>query len=190
MTDKGHEEDPEATQVVPVNRFDTVAEEEVLPSNRRLRVILYSVLVALTCAVALVMMISNGWYLDPEGSLDTLTDDLRRYVLSTTLFSMLIAGGAGGALANLRDFLRLGQRSDGVPVRLEVPLYLKPLCGALVGLFTFYIVSYFIAVLSIGSTTQGWALLHGRLAYTTLALLSGYCVQDALERLMLSARRD
>ena len=63
-------------------------------------------------------------------------------------------------------------------MRLEVPLYLRPLSGAVMGVLTFFLLQFFVAVLSVGATTQGWALLHGRLAYVAVALIVGFGVRD------------
>jgi hypothetical protein len=189
MPAKGEREDPEATQIVPSRRLsavggdDTVTSEDladqpVLPGRRRLKVVLYSVVMALSSSVGLALLISYAWYLQPDQSLTALTEDLRRYALINTLFTMLVAGSAGGALSNLREFLQIGRHQEGLPVRLEVPLYLRPLSGAVMGVLVFFLLQFFVAVLSVGATTQGWALLHGRLAYVAVALVVGFGVRD------------
>lgn len=189
MTARGEREDPEATQIVPSRRLSAVggeegpavgglAEQPVLPGARRLKVVLYSVTMALLSSVGLALLISYAWYLQPDQSLANLTEDLRRYALVNTLFTMLIAGAAGGALSNLREFLQIGRHQEGLPVRLEVPLYLRPLSGAVMGVLVFFLLQFFVAVLSVGATTQGWALLHGRLAYVAVALVVGFGVRD------------
>jgi hypothetical protein len=99
---------------------------------------------------------------------------------------MMIAGAAGGALSNLREFLRIGRRQETLPLRLEVPLYLRPLSGAVLGVLVFFVLQFFVAVLSVGATTHGWALLHGRLAYVAVSLVVGFAVRD-LERVRLVA---
>lgn len=219
MTPKKQHEDPEATQIVVSRRLEAVDEaprpedtQEVgpesagvdgdaggvrtplLPAPRRRNVVLYSVALALLSAVGLALLIAYAWYLPPDGSLTALSPDLQRYALVNTLMTMLVAGAAGGALSNLREFLRLGRHHDGVPLRLEVPLYLRPLSGAVMGVVVFFLLQFFVAVLSVGGTTQGWALLHGRLAYVAVALVVGFGVRD-LERVRdvaasLVARRD
>lgn len=187
MSAKGEREDPEATQIVPSRRLSAVAEEHaeesladqpVLPASRRLKVVLYSVVVALFSSIGLALLIAYAWYLQPDQSLTALTEDLRRYALVNTLFTMLVAGCAGGALSNLREFLHIGRHQEGLPVRLEVPLYLRPLSGAVMGVLVFFLLQFFVAVLSVGATTQGWALLHGRLAYVAVALVVGFGVRD------------
>ena len=198
MTAKKRHEDPEATQIVVSRRLEAVDEprledtqegrspatevvEDHLTAQRRRNVVLYSVAVALLSTVGLALLVSYAWYLPPGDSLTALTADLQRYALMNTLLTMLVAGAAGGALSNLREFLRLGRKHDGVPVRLEVPLYLRPLSGAVVGVLVFFMLQFFVAVLSVGGTTQGWAMLHGRLAYVAVALGVGFGVRD-LER--------
>ncbi len=168
--------------------------EPVLPAVRRRNVVLFSVGIALTSTLGLAFLISYAWYLQPGQSLSGLSEQLQRYALINTLLTMLVAGAAGGALSNLREFLRLGRSQDGVPVRFEVPLYLRPLSGGVMGVLVFFLVQFFVAVLSVGGTTQGWALLHGRLAYVAVALVVGFGVRD-LERARdiaasLVARRD
>lgn len=192
MRSKREHEDPEATQIVVSRRLEAVDDEgvpaapsappePVLPTARRRKLVLYSAGLALASTLGLALLVSYSWYLQPGEALTTLTESLRRYALIQTLLTMMIAGAAGGALSNLREFLRLGQRQDGVPVRLEVPLYLRPLSGGVMGVLIFFLLQFFVAVLSVGGTTQGWALLHGRLAYVAVALVVGFAVRD-LER--------
>jgi hypothetical protein len=184
---RGHE-DPEATQVVVSRRLEAVENEDstessapreaTLPAARRRKLVVYSAALALAGALGLAALVSYAWYLQPGESLTALTADLQRYALIHTLLTMLVAGAAGGALSNLREFLRLGRSQEGVPARLEVPLYLRPLSGGVMGLLTFFLLQFFVAVLSVGGTTQGWALLHGRLAYVAVALVVGFAVRD------------
>lgn len=178
--------DPAATQsIAQSSRLGVVekVEEAMLPKSRRRNVVLYSVALGLLCPVGLALLIAYAWYLQPDQSLAALDEEMRRYVLTNTLFTMLIAGAAGGALANLRDFLTIGQQHSGLPERLEVPFYLRPLTAGVMGVVVFFLTNFFIAVLSVGSTTQGWALLHGRLAYVALALVTGFGVQEVLSKL-------
>jgi len=217
MSSKRKNEDLEATQIVISRRLEAVDDPEsetevaepgdehetqaikppapsLLPATRRRNVVLYSVGLALASTLGLAFLISYAWYLAPGQSLTALTAELQRYALINTLLTMLVAGAAGGALSNLREFLRLGQSQDGVPERLEVPLYLRPLSGGVMGVLVFFLLQFFVAVLSVGGTTQGWALLHGRLAYVAVALVVGFGVRD-LERVRdiaasLVARRD
>lgn len=212
MSSKRNQDDLEETQIVISRRLEAVDDSateatdehdtqaiephmpEFLPASRRRHVVLYSVGLALAGTVGLALLISYAWYLPPGQSLTGLSEKLQRYALINTLMTMLVAGVAGGALSNLREFLRLGRSQDGVPVRLEVPLYLRPLSGGVMGLLVFFLLQFFVAVLSVGGTTQGWALLHGRLAYVAIALVVGFGVRD-LERVRdiaasLVARRD
>jgi hypothetical protein len=175
-------------------RSESASREAILPTARRRQLVLYSAGLALAGSLGLAALVSYAWYLEPGGSLTAMSASLQRYALIHTLLTMLVAGIAGGALSNLREFLRLGRRQDGVPVRLEVSLYLRPLSGGVMGLLVFFLLQFFIAVLSVGGTTQGWALLHGRLAYVAVALVVGFAVRD-LESLRdvvasLVARRD
>ncbi len=189
MRAKSGREDPEATQIVPNRRLEAVERETEaggaqskpepdLPGNRRLKVVIYSVVMALLSTSGLALLISYAWYLQPGQDLDALAESLQRYALANTLFTMMIAGAAGGALSNLLEFLRLGRRRTGLPERLEVPLYLRPLSGAVMGVAIFFVLQFFVAVLSVGATTQGWALLHGRLAYVAVSLTVGFAVRD------------
>lgn len=219
MSSKRDQDDLEATQIVVSRRLEAVDEPapkakagepsaidehetqaiephppELLPAARRRNVVLYSVGLALASTLGLAFLISYAWYLQPGEALTVLSAELQRYALINTLLTMLVAGAAGGSLSNLREFLRLGQSQDGVPVRLEVPLYLRPLSGGMMGVLVFFLLQFFVAVLSVGGTTQGWALLHGRLAYVAVALVVGFGVRD-LERVRdiaasLVARRD
>jgi len=185
MRSKTDSEDPEATQVVISRRLEAVdgepesgGSEPALEAKRRVRVVIYSAVMALLSTVSLALLISYAWYLQPDESLAALTEELRRYALLNTLLTMMVAGAAGGALSNLREFLVIGRRHDGLPVRLEVPLYLRPLSGGVMGVLVFFLLQFFVAVLSVGATTQGWALLHGRLAYVAVALVVGFGVRD------------
>lgn len=186
-------DDPEATQIVPSRRLEAVGRESEandgrlepppvpepdLPDGRRRKVVIYSVAVALLCTSGLALLISYAWYLQPGQALDALSERLQRYALANTLFTMMIAGAAGGALSNLLEFLRLGRRRAGLPERLEVPLYLRPLSGGVMGVAIFFVLQFFVAVLSVGATTQGWALLHGRLAYVAVSFVVGFAVRD------------
>ncbi|MDH3402626.1 MAG: hypothetical protein OES32_07735 [Acidobacteriota bacterium] len=183
-------EDPEATQIVSKRRLEAVggapespeeAPEPELAPRRRLRVVVYSAVVSLASAAGLALSISLAWYLQPGQELAALSEGLRRYALLNTLFTMMLAGAAGGALSNLVELLRLGRRRSGLPERLEVPLYLRPASGAVMGVAVFFLLQFFVAVLSVGATTQGWALLHGRLAYVAVSFVVGFAVRD-LER--------
>ncbi len=197
-TNKGLD-DPEATQIVPGRRLEAVGSElqatdekarpapgplrarrpePDLTAGRRFKVVIYSVAMALVCTAGLVLLISYAWYLPPGQELDALAEPLQRYALANTLFTMMIAGAAAGALSNLLEFLRLGRRRVGLPERLEVPLYLRPLSGAVMGVAVFFALQFFVAVLSVGATTQGWALLHGRLAYVAVSFAAGFAVRD------------
>ncbi len=201
MSSRSRSEDPAETQVVVSRRLEAVDDEPVeaqhetqvvaapgpepepiLTNPRRRKLVLYSAAVALASSVGLALLVSYAWYLPPEGSLTELDESLRRYALVNTLLTMLVAGAAGGALSNLIEFLRLGRRPDGLPERLEIPLYLRPLSSAVLGVLIFFVLQFFVAVLSVGGTTQGWALLHGRLAYVAVALVIGFSVRD-FERL-------
>ena len=186
MRSKLESDDPEATQVVVTRHLDLsdesgdsdLAGQPVLSGSRRLKVVLYSVLMAVASASGLALLVSWAWYL-PEGDLlKTLDDNLRQYALLNTLFTMMIAGAAGGALANLRELLRIGRHQEGLPVRLEVPFYLRPLSAGAMGVLVFFVVQSLVGLLSVGAATQAWALLHGRLAYVAVALLVGFCVRD------------
>ena len=187
MRSKKDREDPEATQIVPNRRLEAVGREfdgpgretgPELPDKRRLRVVLYSVAMALLCSAGLAVLIAYAWYLQPGEQLTAMSEGLQRYALVNTLFTMMIAGAAGGSLSNLLEFLRIGRRRSGLPERLEVPLYLRPLSGAVMGVGIFFLLQFFVAVLSVGATTQGWALMHGRLAYVAVSFVVGFAVRD------------
>jgi len=103
-------------------------------------------------------------------------------ILLAVMFTMAIAGVAGGTLCNLRGLFEYGYQRGGLPSELEEPYYIRPLTGAITGLSTFF-VGYLITSALSDVANLSWATLSGRLPYIGLALLAGFASQEFTERM-------
>ena len=62
---------------------------------------------------------------------------------------MILAGGFGGVLCNLRGFFIQFRKDDGgFPATLEIPYYVRPFLGAGAGLFIYFVANFLITLLS------------------------------------------
>jgi hypothetical protein len=104
--------------------------------------------------------------------------------LTATLVTVLVAGGLGATLCNLRGLFTNMQRNRGnFPTRLCVPFYVRPITGAVTGLCTFFVGSLLVNSLAVDSASGKWENLPGRLPYVALAFLAGFAAQEFMQRL-------
>jgi hypothetical protein len=102
-------------------------------------------------------------------------------LLLATLVTMLLAGGAGGVLCNLRGLFRWNSDVGFFPQRFEIPFYIRPITGALTGVFTFFVGHMLVSSLS--SDGLNWVSLEGRVPYIGLAFLAGFTAQEFMQKL-------
>lgn len=131
--------------------------------------VIYNVVLAILFCIGLIILVANEFV----------------SALVTTLISVLIAGGCGGTLCNLRGLFKHIDRNKGrFPFSLMIPFYIRPLTGAITGLFTFFVGNLLLTSLSIDATSGSWGEgLSGRLPYITVAILAGFGAQEFMERL-------
>lgn len=107
--------------------------------------------------------------------------------LVATLITMVIAGGAGGTLCNLRGLFRWMSETGSFPARFATPFYVRPFTGAMTGLFAFFVGHLLVTSFS-GGPANSWRYLEGRLPYVGLAIVAGFAAQEFMERLKEVAR--
>lgn len=111
-----------------------------------------------------------------------------RQALFDTLLTMLVAGGAGGTLCNLRGLFRWMSINKGrFPKAYALPFVVRPFTGSLTGLFVFFVGNLLVAALA-ETRPRAWETLDGRLPYIGFALLAGFAAQEFMEKLKEVAR--
>lgn len=157
-----------------------------LPTRRLMYLVSYSVFLATGLTTFTVLLLGNAQYAEglPVGE---PTADLRRILLGAFL-TVFLAGSGGGALANLAGLFRHNRDTAGFPWRLELPYYLRPLIGGLVGILVFLVFDLVVAALTGGTAGAAWATLSGRMVWAALATTAGFAGQELLEKLRLTAR--
>ncbi len=103
-------------------------------------------------------------------------------IILTALLTLIIAGGTGGILCNLRGLFRWYRDEGLFPTKYLVPFLVRPWMGCLVGAFTFFLASFFNAALT-DATQMTWVTLAGRLPFIGLAILAGFGSQEFMERM-------
>jgi hypothetical protein len=104
-------------------------------------------------------------------------------LLYATLITLAFAGGCGGVLCNLRGIFKYYRDEGRLRNRFLVPFIVRPWMGMLVGLFTFFVLSFFGSALTMDSATLSWTRLSGRIPYIGLAMIAGFGSQEFMERL-------
>lgn len=128
----------------------------------------YNSVVAVALSAALIFLLAR----------DTLPP------LIATLLTVLVAGGLGSTLCNLRGLFTNLQRNRGnFPIRLCVPFYVRPITGAVTGLCTFFVGTLVVTSLAVDSASKNWEQMPGRLPYIALAFLAGFAAQEFMQRL-------
>lgn len=108
-------------------------------------------------------------------------------MISYVLLAILLAGGLGGALCNLRGIFQFARDNSFFPTYLEIPFYLRPISGMICGLFTFFVGSFFAGALSKGEA-DGWQTFQGMFPFIGIAFLAGFASQEFMERLKETAK--
>jgi hypothetical protein len=106
--------------------------------------------------------------------------------LVAALAILAIAGGLGGSLCNLRGISRNLQEEGNFPTQDLLPFYLRPVTGAINGLFTFFLGNFIVAALA-RPETAAWGHIEGLLPFVGIALLAGFAVQEFLQKLKVVA---
>lgn len=106
-------------------------------------------------------------------------------VVLDLLYIMLLTGGLGGVMCNLRGIFQRFRDEDGTfAIDLEVPYYIRPFSGALCGMMFFFLSSFFAASLTNnGASDLGWETFAGIFPYAGIAFIAGYASQEFMERL-------
>lgn len=99
---------------------------------------------------------------------------------------LAIAGSLGGSLCNLRGISRNLQEEGRFPRQDLLPFYLRPITGAVNGLFTFFLGNFIVAALA-KSDSADWGHIEGLLPFVGIALLAGFAVQEFLQKLKVVA---
>jgi len=94
----------------------------------------------------------------PDGAIsDAAVRQSLPLALVTTLITMVIAGGAGGTLCNLRGIFRWVSETGSFPARYATPFYVRPFTGAMTGLFAFFVGHLFVTSLSEGPANPDYS---------------------------------
>ena len=99
---------------------------------------------------------------------------------------MLIAGGLGGILCNLRGFFMHYRDNEFFPKHLEIPYYVRPFMGAGAGLFVYFVSNFLITSI----TTEYLATnipFQGMVSFIALAILAGFGSLEFFQRLKETA---
>lgn len=100
---------------------------------------------------------------------------------------MILAGGLGGVLCNLRGFfIQFRKDEGGFPPNLEVPYYVRPFMGAGAGLFIYFVANFLIT--SITVTYEATNIpFQGMVSFMALAILAGFGSLEFFQRLKETA---
>lgn len=100
---------------------------------------------------------------------------------------MILAGGLGGVLCNLRGFFMQFRKDEGgFPKNLEVPYYVRPFMGAGAGLFIYFVANFLIT--SITVTYEATNIpFQGMVSFMALAILAGFGSLEFFQRLKETA---
>lgn len=149
-------------------------EEELLLKEKQTNLLVaYNIVFTIILVAALILLVNQQ----------------RFAALLATLMTVLVAGMLGGTLCNLRGlFTHLQEKGGRFPIRLKIPFYIRPLTGAVTGLFSFFVGSLLVTSLSVNAAEGGWESLEGRLPYIAIAILAGFAAQEFMERLKAVAR--
>lgn len=104
------------------------------------------------------------------------------------LLMMLLAGGLGGVLCNLRGFFMhyRGGDNKSFPEHLEVPYYTRAFMGAGAGLFVYFVANFLIASITIQYVAKD-VPFQGMVSFIALAMLAGFGSLEFFQRLKETA---
>lgn len=104
------------------------------------------------------------------------------------LLMMLLAGGLGGVLCNLRGFFMhyRGGDNKSFPEHLEVPYYTRAFMGAGAGLFVYFVANFLIASITIQYVAKD-VPFQGMVSFIALAMLAGFGSLEFFQRMKETA---
>ena len=100
---------------------------------------------------------------------------------------MLLAGGLGGVLCNLRGFFEHFRDEKKFPAELMIPYLIRPFSAAVCGLFIFFVLNLLVTSITIDAMAEGIPF-QGMVSYLSLAILAGFGSQEFMERLKATAK--
>jgi hypothetical protein len=104
-------------------------------------------------------------------------------IMLSVLLLMLFCGILGGCLSNLRGFFYHHLYYGFFPKVKEIPYYVRPIMGALTGLFMFFVGSLFSSTMSYDSNTPLWTTITGSIPSLSFAFLAGFACLELMSRL-------
>ncbi len=110
------------------------------------------------------------------------TNELKEIMLCVLLL-MLFSGVLGGSLSNLRGFFYHYLYDGFFPKAKEIPYYVRPIMGALTGLFMFFVGSFFNSTMSYNSNIPLWVTMTGSIPSLAFAFLAGFASLELMSRL-------
>lgn len=99
---------------------------------------------------------------------------------------MLISGGLGGILCNLRGFfMHYRSEEQSFPRHLEIPYYVRPFMGAGAGIFIYFVANFLITSLTVEYKAN--VPFQGMVSFIALAMLAGFGSLEFFQRLKETA---
>lgn len=100
---------------------------------------------------------------------------------------MIIAGGLGGVLCNLRGFfMQFRKNEGGFPIHLVIPYYVRPFMGAGAGLFIYFVANFLITSITVTYVATN-VPFQGMVSFIALAILAGFGSMEFFQRLKETA---
>jgi len=161
---------------------------DVLEGKSKFLMLAYNVILAFAFSSLLMYYVAYTPYLEPRPAESNASQSIESTpapapdILLATMLIMILAGGAGGVLSNLRGLFKYTYEKGGLPAKLELPYYLRPWIGAMTGLSTLLLGHLMTSALS-DAAVFSWATSTGRLPYTGVALLAGFASQEFIGRM-------
>lgn len=182
------------------------SKDSLLCQRELFRLVTFNILLAIVLSASLIYLVAQTPIRPPERSVASeertdagglqnqapispeLDSGILTYAIITTLLTVVVAGGAGGTLCNLRGLFKWIAECNGFPRSYKIPFYIRPLTGMLTGLFTLFAGHFLVSTLS-ETSIETWRFLPGRLPYIGLAILAGFAAQEFMEGLKAAALR-
>jgi hypothetical protein len=98
------------------------------------------------------------------------------------IWLMLISGGLGGILCNLRGIFTNYRREGALPDRLFVPYLTRPFTAAICGVFVYFVASMLVTSITLTPIAYGVGF-QGMISYMAFAIVAGFGSQEFMERL-------
>ena len=103
------------------------------------------------------------------------------------IYLMLLSGGMGGVLCNLRGFfIHFRSAEASFPDNLEIPYYVRPFMSAGAGLFIYFVVNFLVTSISIEYTIND-VPFQALVSFVALAMLAGFGSLEFFQRLKETA---